>query len=88
MTALATMEWRLLRREPLVLIFGFAFPVVLLVVMGLATSGPDKDLGGLRLIEAYVPILIAFNLAMLGVKGACLLEPARDQGRRHEPRII
>jgi len=67
MTALATMEWRLLRREPLVLIFGFAFPVVLLVVMGLATGGPDKDLGGLRLIEAYVPILIAFNLAMLGV---------------------
>jgi ABC-2 type transport system permease protein len=67
MTALATMEWRLLRREPLVLIFGFAFPVVLLVVMGLATSGPDKNLGGLRLIEAYVPILIAFNLAMLGV---------------------
>lgn len=64
---LATVEWRLLRREPLVLIFGFIFPVVLLVVMGLATSGPDKNLGGLSLIETYVPILIAFNLAMLGV---------------------
>jgi hypothetical protein len=33
-------EWRLLRREPLVLFWGVAFPVILLVVMGLASSGP------------------------------------------------
>jgi ABC-2 type transport system permease protein len=64
---LAAVEWRLLRREPLVLAFGLAFPIVLLVVMGLATDGADKDLGGLTLIEAYVPILVAFNLAMLGI---------------------
>jgi ABC-2 type transport system permease protein len=66
---LATVEWRLLRREPLVLFFGVAFPVVLLVVFGLATDGPDRDLGGLSLIEAYVPILAAFNLAILGTSG-------------------
>jgi ABC-2 type transport system permease protein len=64
---LAAVEWRLLRREPLVLAFGLAFPIVLLVVMGLATDGADTNLGGLTLIEAYVPILVAFNLAMLGI---------------------
>ena len=64
---LAAMEWRLLRREPLVLAFGAAFPLLLLVVMGLASSGADRDLGGLSLIETYVPVLIAFNLAMLGI---------------------
>jgi ABC-2 type transport system permease protein len=64
---LAAVEWRLLRREPLVLAFGLAFPLLLLVVMGLATDGADENLGGLTLIQAYVPILIAFNLAMLGI---------------------
>jgi ABC-2 type transport system permease protein len=64
---LAVIEWRLLRREPLVLLFGFAFPVALLVVMGLASNGPDSDLGGLSLIQTYVPILVAFNLTMLGI---------------------
>ena len=64
---LAATEWRLLRREPLVLVFGFAFPLALLVVMGLASSGPDSDLGGISLIATYVPILVAFNLSMLGI---------------------
>jgi ABC-2 type transport system permease protein len=64
---LAQMEWRLLRREPLLLFFGLCFPLLLLVVMGIASDGADKDLGGLTLIQAYVPILIAFNLAMLGI---------------------
>jgi len=64
---LALTEWRLLRREPIVLFFGLAFPMLLLVVMGIASDGADRDLGGLRLVEAYVPILIAFNLAMFGI---------------------
>ena len=66
---LAAMEWRLLRREPLVLAFGAAFPLLLLVVMGLASSGADRDLADLRHSESetYVPVLIAFNLAMLGI---------------------
>ncbi len=51
------MERRLLRREPLVLAFGAAFRLLLLVVMGLASSGADRDLGGLSLIETYVPVL-------------------------------
>jgi ABC-2 type transport system permease protein len=64
---LATMEWRLLRREPLLLFFGLVFPLLLLVVMGIASDGADQDLGGLTLIQVYVPMLIAFNLAMFGI---------------------
>jgi ABC-2 type transport system permease protein len=60
-------EWRLLRREPIVLFWAVAFPVVLLVVMGLASTGPDAQLGGVSLVDAYVPILIAFTLAVLAV---------------------
>lgn len=68
MTAkLIEVEWRLLRREPVALFWGVAFPVVLLVVMGLASSGPDNDLGGVSLVDAYVPIVIAFTLAILAV---------------------
>jgi ABC-2 type transport system permease protein len=68
MTAkLINVEWRLLRREPVALFWGVAFPVVLLVVMGLASSGPDKGLGGVSLVDAYVPIVIAFTLAILAV---------------------
>jgi ABC-2 type transport system permease protein len=61
---LATMEWRLLRREPIVLFFGLVFPLAMLVVMGIASDGADRDLGGLSLIQAYVPILIAFVVGM------------------------
>jgi ABC-2 type transport system permease protein len=66
-TNLIRTEWRLLRREPLALFWGVAFPTILLVVMGLASSGPDKDLGGLSLVATYVPIVIAFTLATLAV---------------------
>ena len=68
MTAkLINVEWRLLRREPVALFWGVAFPMVLLVVMGLASSGPDKGLGGVSLVDAYVPIVIAFTVAILAV---------------------
>lgn len=64
---LARNEWRLLRREPLLLFFGLCFPLLLLVAMGIASDGPDKDLGGISLVQAYVPILIGFTLTMLGI---------------------
>jgi ABC-2 type transport system permease protein len=78
---LAAVEWRLLRREPLVLLFGVAFPVILLVVFGLATDGPDRDLDGLRLVEAYVPVLAAFNLGILGISALpATLAAYRERG--------
>jgi len=58
---------KLLLREPLLLFWGVLFPVVLLTVMGLAGDKPDPDLGGLTLVQTYVPVLIAFTFTILGV---------------------
>jgi ABC-2 type transport system permease protein len=35
--------------------------------MGLASSGPDKELGGVSLVATYVPIVIAMTLAVLAL---------------------
>jgi ABC-2 type transport system permease protein len=70
-TAAATLiriETRLFLRERAALIWGLAFPAVLLIVLGaLGGTKPDKDLGGLTLAATYVPIVIAFSLAMFAV---------------------
>src|SRR3954469_18372820 len=67
MTALLKTETKLLLREPLLLFWGVLFPLVLLTVMGLAGDTPDPDLGGLTLVQTYVPVLIAFTFTILGV---------------------
>lgn len=64
--ALVRAERLLLLREPAVLLWGVAFPVLLLTIMGIASSGPDADLGGLRLVQVYQPVVIAMVLATLG----------------------
>ena len=35
--------------------------------MGLAGGDPDPELGGLTLVQTYVPVLIAFTFTVLGV---------------------
>jgi ABC-2 type transport system permease protein len=65
--ALLKMELRLLLREPALLFWGIGFPLVLLTVFGLAGGGNDPDLDGLRLVQAYVPVLIGFTFTTLGV---------------------
>src|SRR3954447_5230973 len=65
--ALLKSEARLLLREPALLFWGIAFPLVLLAVFGLAGGGSDPDLGGLTLVQAYVPVLIGFTFTTLGV---------------------
>ena len=75
-------ELRLFVREPLAVIWGMAFPVVLLVIIGL-TSGStgSKDLGGLRLIDVYTPIAIAFVIAVLALNGVpAVLAGYRENG--------
>jgi ABC-2 type transport system permease protein len=67
MTALLKIETKLLLREPILLFWGVVFPLVLLTVMGLAGNTPDPDLGGLTLVQTYVPVLIAFTFTILGV---------------------
>src|SRR5215471_9336487 len=66
---LALTEVRLLLREPVALFWGLTFPMALLAVMGLASSGPQADLGGLRLVAVYEPILIAFVTVAFAIQG-------------------
>ncbi len=62
-------EARLALREPIGLVFGFAIPVVLLVIFGAIPSSHKQQaqLGGLTVIAVYLPILIAFCIGMLAL---------------------
>src|SRR6201999_3590688 len=61
-------ELRLFRREPLALFWGVAFPVVLLVVLGIVTSSkPQRSLGNVKFIVAYTPVVMVFSLTILAL---------------------
>ena len=62
-------EARLLIREPVALFWGLAFPMALLAIMGIASSGPGARLGGLPLVAVYEPILIAFVTVAFAIQG-------------------
>lgn len=66
---LALTEARLFWRDPTGWFFALAFPPLLLVILGSvpAFREPDAELGGLRVIDLYVPILVGFVLAMLAI---------------------
>jgi ABC-2 type transport system permease protein len=69
-TKLTRMEARLFLREPIGLFFGLFFPSLLLLGLGSLFPGFDErvpELGGLRAIDIYAPVAIAFGLAMLGI---------------------
>ncbi|MFD1051068.1 ABC transporter permease, partial [Kibdelosporangium lantanae] len=75
-------EMRLMRREPGIL-WVITLPILLCVVFGLipATSTPDKDLGGIRFIDAYVPVLVCFLIAMMSLNVlASALGTYRERG--------
>jgi ABC-2 type transport system permease protein len=57
---LAVTEARLLLREPITLFWGLAFPMAMLAVMGIAGASPKADVGGLKLVAVYEPIVMAF----------------------------
>jgi ABC-2 type transport system permease protein len=69
-TAVLKAEARLFRREPGVLFWVIAFPSVLLVILGSVSSFREAsaDLGGLRMIDIYVPVLVLVALIMAGVQ--------------------
>jgi ABC-2 type transport system permease protein len=70
-------------RVPLGLIWGFAFPVLLLLVFAVvpAFRRPDPELGGATLLTVYVPVIICFVLAMLAFVGLTTpLAGYREQG--------
>jgi ABC-2 type transport system permease protein len=72
MTRLAKLtvtEAKLFLRDPTAWFFALVFPPLLLAILGAvpAFREPDPELGGLRVIDLYVPILVGFVLAMLAI---------------------
>jgi ABC-2 type transport system permease protein len=86
MSALARLtatETKLFFREPIMVFFVLAFPPILLVILGVipAMREPSPDLGGLRRINAYVPVVIAMGLAMFALNSlAQLFATYREKG--------
>ncbi|MEV5879760.1 ABC transporter permease [Streptomyces sp. NPDC052101] len=69
-TAVLRTEFRLFRREPAAVFWIFLFPTLLLVILGSIPSfrEADKSMGGLRPIDAYVPVAVLIALLMSGVQ--------------------
>jgi ABC-2 type transport system permease protein len=69
-TAVFKAEARLFRREPGVLFWVIGFPPLLLVILGSIPSFREvnSDLGGLRLIDVYVPVLVLVALIVAGLQ--------------------
>ena len=62
-------ETKLLVREPVTLVFSFAFPVLVLVLLGGIFGGQRMDGGdyaGLKMMDWYVPGYIALVIAAIG----------------------
>ncbi|MFZ0388705.1 MAG: ABC transporter permease [Solirubrobacteraceae bacterium] len=75
-------ELRLFGREPLALFWGVAFPLVLLIVLGIATSKkPQHSLGDVKFIVAYTPVVMVFTLTILALNGLpAVLASYREKG--------
>jgi ABC-2 type transport system permease protein len=76
-------EARLGRRQPVALGIGVVAPTLLLVIIGSVYSDNKhlKMLGGLTYVNVYVPILIGFSIAALGLFGLPIpLASYRQQG--------
>jgi ABC-2 type transport system permease protein len=82
-TKLTISETRLFFREPIGVFFTVLFPPVLLGILGAVPSfrEPDKGLGGLRVIDLYIPIAIAMAVALFSLSGLPqLLATYREKG--------
>jgi ABC-2 type transport system permease protein len=61
-------ETRLLLRDPMSVLFALALPPVLLVVLGAVPAFREPTApGGLRVIDLYVPVVVALALATLAL---------------------
>lgn len=85
MRTLAKLLWvevKLFAREPIAVVFAFAFPlVVLLVLAGVFGSEPDDNFGGVAGIDYYVPGYLAVVIASVGLIGLPVhLASLRERG--------
>lgn len=69
-TAVLRTEFRLFRREPGAVFWILLFPTLLLVILGSIPSfrEVDKSMGGIRPIDAYVPVAVLVALIMSGLQ--------------------
>ncbi|GGJ46895.1 ABC transporter permease [Streptomyces brasiliensis] len=82
-SAVLRTEIRLFRREPGSVFWILLFPTLLLVILGSIPSfrQADDDLGGLRTIDAYVPIAVLTGLIVGGLQAMPqTLTGYREQG--------
>lgn len=71
LTRLTVTETRLFFREPMSVFFALAFPPILFVILGAipAFREHEADLGGLRVIDLYTPIIVATGITMFALSG-------------------
>lgn len=83
LTRLTAVETKLFFREPMIVFFALAFPTILLIILGAipAFREPDEEMGGLRVIDLYVPIIVAIGLAVFALSGLSqLFATYREKG--------
>ncbi|MET0237778.1 MAG: ABC transporter permease [Kibdelosporangium sp.] len=83
LTRLTATETKLFFREPIMAFFALAFPPILIVIFGVipAMREPSEDLGGMRGINVYVPVIIAMALALFALSSLSqLFATYREKG--------
>jgi ABC-2 type transport system permease protein len=84
MRTLAKLTWievKLFAREPIAVVFVFAFPLVVLLVLAGVFSQPETALGGFSGIDYYVPGYLAVVIAAIGLIGLPVhLASLRERG--------
>ena len=82
-TKLTVSEFRLLLREPVLAFFGLLFPALLVAILGSipVMREPSPEIGGLRVIDLYVPIALVLAIVSLGLQGMPqILATYRERG--------
>jgi ABC-2 type transport system permease protein len=84
MRTLAKLTWieaKLFTREPIAVVFAFAFPLVVLLVLAGVFRDPDTALEGFSGIDYYVPGYLAVVIASIGLIGLPVhLASLRERG--------
>jgi ABC-2 type transport system permease protein len=75
-------ELKLFVREPMLLLWGLVFPVILLVLLGIAgPKKPEHALGDVKFIVVYTPVVIMLMLTVLSLSALpAALASYRDRG--------